>query len=91
MKTKYWYWIWRTFLGPSRLRKKFVRVFLLAGLVPLILMGAVSAYLVNLTHRIDVTALENNLASQVSGEIKKIIDDAVSVLEIKVTFEELAP
>ena len=78
-------------MGPSRLRKKFVRVFLLAGLVPLILMGAVSAYLVNLTHRIDVTALENNLASQVSGEIKKIIDDAVSVLEIKVTFEELAP
>jgi len=66
-------------LGPSRLRKKFVRVFLLAGLVPLILMGAVSAYLVNLTHRIDVTALENNLASQVSGEIKKI---SVTIVDI---------
>ena len=68
MKTKYWYWIWRTFLGPSRLRKKFVKTFLLAGFIPLLLMGSASIYLVSLTHSIDVAALEHNLARQVSTE-----------------------
>src|SRR3989344_2936124 len=91
MRTKYWYWIWKTFLGPSRLRKKFVRVFLLAGLVPLVLMAAVSIYLVNLTHRIDVTNLERNLARQVSTEVKKVVDEAIAILELTVAFPDFAP
>lgn len=91
MKTKYWYWLWKTFLGPSRLRKKFVRVFILAGLIPLVLMGIVSVYLVSLTHRIDVTALEANVARQAATEIKKLIDENRAALELTVTFEEFAP
>jgi len=91
IKTKYWYWIWKTFLGPSRLRKKFVRTFLLAGFIPLILMGAISIYLVNLTHRIDVEALEKNVAIQISSEVKKILDDAISATELTVAFPDFAP
>lgn len=83
--------MWKTFLGPSRLRKKFVRTFLLTGLIPLVLMGTVSIYLVNLTHRIDVENLEINLSRQVAVEVKKIVDEAQAILELAVTFEEFAP
>ncbi len=91
MRTKYWYWIWKTFLGPSRLRKKFVRTFLIAGVIPLALMGGVSVYLVNLTHRIDVQALEENLARRIATEIGRITDRAADYIELRVAFSELAP
>ena len=91
MKTKYWYWIWRTFLGPSRLRRKFVRTFLAAGLVPLLLMGGASIYLVNLTHRLDVARLEQNFASQIASEIKTNVDEIKALFELTVTFEDFAP
>jgi len=91
MKTKYWYWIWRTFLGPSRLRRKFVRTFLLAGLIPLVLMGAVSVYLVNLTHKIDVAAIEQNVVEQAALEITKFTSALKADLTTTVTFEDFAP
>lgn len=91
MRTQYWYWIWKTFLGPSRLRKKFVRNFLVAGLVPLVLMGLVSIYLVNLTHRIDVEALEGNAAEQLATEIGKVTDKAADDIKLEVAFDKFAP
>jgi signal transduction histidine kinase len=91
MKTKYWYWIWRTFLGPSRLRRKFVRTFLATGLLPLLAMGAVSVYLVNLTHRLDVTALEETVARQASLEVRKILDELSVSLKLDVPYTEVAP
>lgn len=91
LKAKYWYWIWRTFLGPSRLRKKFVRTFILAGLFPLLLMGGISYYLVNLTHVTDVATLEKNVASQTATEIKKNLDVAASFFDLRVTYEDFAP
>lgn len=78
-------------MGPSRLRKKFVRTFFFAGVIPLALMGGVSVYLVNLTHRIDVQALEENLARRVAAEIRRITDKAVSDIELRVAFSDLAP
>ncbi|MEK7554482.1 MAG: sensor histidine kinase [Patescibacteria group bacterium] len=91
MKTTYWYWFWRTFLGPSRLRRKFVRTFLFAGLIPLILMGIVSIYLVNLTHRIDVAEIEKNVATQVATDITRIFQETVLLLDFAVNFDEFAP
>ena len=91
MKTTYWYWIWRTFLGPSRLRRKFVRTFLLSGLIPLVLMGIASVYLVNLTHSVDVADLEHTLARQVAQEIKGSLDTIKTSLTLSVTFDEFAP
>ena len=73
------------------MRKKFVRTFLLAGLIPLLVMAAVSIYLVNLTHRIDVTNLERTLARQVSTEVKKVVDEATAILELTVAFPDFAP
>ncbi len=91
MRTRYWYWIWKTFLGPSRLRKRFVRTFILVGSLPLILMGAVSVYLINLTHNIDVRALELNIASQGALKAERVVDQAISDIELRVTYEDLAP
>ncbi len=91
MKTKYWYWIWRTFLGPSRLRRKFVKTFVIAGLVPLLLMGGASIYLVNLTHRVDVADLEHTLARQVAKEIEGWIENIKTGVKISYTFDDVAP
>jgi signal transduction histidine kinase len=91
MKTKYWYWIWKTFLGPSRLRKRFIKTFLLAGLVPLILMGTVSFFLIQQTHKRDVFTLEQNLATQVGTEVTRSLDIAASRFELRVTFDAVAP
>jgi signal transduction histidine kinase len=91
MKTKYWYWIWRTFLGPSRLRRKFVKTFVIAGLVPLLLMGGASIYLVNLTHRIDVADIEHTLARQVTKEIEGWLENIKTGVKISYTFENVAP
>src|SRR5882672_12904319 len=91
LKTKYWYWIWRTFLGPSRLRRKFVKTFLLSGLIPLILMGGASVYLVNLTHQADVANLEHTLAQQVAKEVQASIDTINAWLSVSYTFPDFEP
>ena len=91
LKTRYWYWIWKTFLGPSRLRKKFVRTFLLSTLLPFVLMGLVSIYLVNKVHRADVAAIEENSAFQIGQSISKVIDDTTAALQINVAYEEFSP
>ncbi|MEK7612034.1 MAG: sensor histidine kinase [Patescibacteria group bacterium] len=91
IKTRYWYWLWKTFLGPSRLRRKFVRVFLIAGIVPLVLMGVATMYLVNLTHRIDVQAIEQIVANETATEIEKYVSNVIAEFDLIVTFEEFAP
>lgn len=78
-------------MGPSRLRKRFVQTFLFAGLIPLVLMGAVSFYLVRLTHQQDVSALEQNISNQVATEIKRNLDVAGSILELRAIFDNFAP
>ncbi len=91
MNTRYLYWLWKTFLGPSRLRRKFVRTFLIAGLVPLVLMGGVSFYLVNLTHRLDVASLEENTARQVATDVSRLFARMTGDLTITAAFNDFAP
>lgn len=74
----------------SRLRRKFLRFFFFVGIVPLILMGLVSLYVVNRTHRIDVSALEQQLARFKAAEIEKFVGDIVGIFQLRVGFEELA-
>ena len=74
----------------SRLRRKFLRFFFFVGIVPLILMGLVSLYVVNQTHRIDVSALEQQLARFKAAEIEKFIGDIIGIFQLRVGFEELA-
>jgi signal transduction histidine kinase len=76
--------------SPSRLRKKFLRFFFIVGLIPLILMGLIGLYIVNQTHRIDVAALEKQLADFKTTEIKKFIGDIVGLFQLRVGYEEYA-
>lgn len=76
--------------AKSRLRRKFLRFFFLVGVVPLVLMGLVSLYVVNRTHRIDVSALEQQLARFKKTEIEKFIGDIIGIFQLRVGFEEFA-
>jgi signal transduction histidine kinase len=83
--------LWRMLFAPSPLRRKFLRAFLAVGLVPLLLMGLLSIYLLNLIHRIDITELEQNLARQTSIEVRKSIDSVVENVQLEVTSERFIP
>jgi len=74
------------------LRKRFLRSFLITGLIPLLLMGGVTVYFINYVHRIDVTSLEQNLARQVANEITKEISDVAAVqLDVTLASPEFVP
>src|SRR3989344_2719944 len=91
MTKHYWYWLWKTFLGPSRLRRKFVRTFIVTGMIPLILMGSVSFYLVNLTHQLDVSSIESTIAEQTATEINRSFARMTGDLTITAAFDNFAP
>lgn len=79
------------FFTPSRLRRKFLRAFLIVGLVPLLTMGAVGVYLLNLIHRLDTTELAKFLANQTALEVKQIMESAVDAIAVEVTSDEAVP
>jgi signal transduction histidine kinase len=76
--------------SSSRLKRKFLRFFFIAGFLPLFLMGMASMYLVNRTHRIDVANLERTLISQQAAEIEKFISEAIGLFQLQVGFKEYA-
>lgn len=73
----------------GKLRNKFIVAFLVVGVFPLILMSFLVTYLVNLGHRQDISALENQLLAQKNEEISKFVSDIFSLLQIEVGFEQL--
>lgn len=83
--------LWRVVRKPSRLGRKFLFAFLIASLLPLFLMGAVSVYLVNSIHRIDIATAEQSLAAEKAAEINRAIDEVLGILELQVTYEAFAP
>lgn len=76
---------------PSRLGRKFLRSFLIAGLPPLLLMGGASVYLVNSIHRIDIATAEQSVANEQAAEITAAMNEIVELFEVKVLFEAFAP
>lgn len=70
------------------LRSKFIANFLLIGVLPLLLMGVLSVYLVNLSHRQDINALEDQLISQKVEEINRFINETSGLLQIQVGYEQ---
>jgi signal transduction histidine kinase len=89
-----------TFMQPfarfsvSRLLLKIALLFVVLAAVPLLLLGGVTLYVVDLSHRRDVANLETQLIAQKSEEVEKFFADTIGVLELRVGYtqkSEIAP
>lgn len=69
------------------LRAKLMAAFALLGLLPLVIMGIVSVYLVNLTRVQSVATMEREVLKQKIEETKKFIEETVGLFEIHVAYE----
>lgn len=70
------------------MRNKFIVIFITVGLLPLIFMGFLGIYLVNLTQRQSVSNLELQLISQKMEEIEKNIDEIRGLFQLQVAYEQ---
>ncbi|MDP3710592.1 MAG: sensor histidine kinase [bacterium] len=75
------------FLG-SRLQLKFVLVFIILAAVPVFILGITAIYLIDLSHRRDVSGLEMSLIDQEVGQIKKFLADTLGIIELRVGFTQ---
>lgn len=74
----------------SKLRERFVLFFVMLAVVPLLAFGGVALYLIDLSHRQDVSKLELQLIDQKSEEIEKFFTDTIGILELRVGFTQKA-
>ncbi len=76
------------FVFGSRLQQKFALFFIvLASATPLILGGLV-LYLIEISHRHDVSNLELQLIDQKTEEIEKFLVDTLGILQLRVGFTQ---
>lgn len=72
------------FIRGSRLRNKFAFIFIVITSIPVLISGGMTLYLIDISHRYDVSALELQLIDQKIEEIEKFITDTLGVLELRV-------
>lgn len=70
------------------LRSKLTLALGLSALIPLLLMGVLAIWLINLTNRTAVVNLEKQSANIVAAETNKFISDALNILDIRVGYAE---
>ncbi|MFA6521304.1 MAG: sensor histidine kinase [Candidatus Gracilibacteria bacterium] len=71
-----------------QIKNKFLLIFLLVGVIPLVVMGAIAIFSVTRTHNVDVSSLELQLLRQKKEEITKLIDETVGILQVQVGYEQ---
>lgn len=76
------------FVIGSRLRNRFALFAVLLAVSPVLALGGVSLFLIDLSHRQDVSALELQMINQKIEEIEKFFADTLGILEIRVGFEQ---
>lgn len=72
----------------SRLRIKFIIIFVAIAVLPILFLGSISLYLLTESHAKDISALETQLIGQKSEEISKFFSDTLSIIELKVSFTQ---
>lgn len=80
-----------SFIYESPLRLRFIFFFVIFAITPLLILGSIALYLIDLSHRHDVSSLELQLIDQKTREIEKFLGDTVGILEIRVAYEEATP
>lgn len=87
-KIKRWYRsVWQ-FVAGSRLQQKFALSFVFIAVLPLLILGGITLYLITLSHRYDVANLELQLIDQKKEEIEKFFADTLGVLDLRVGFTQ---
>lgn len=74
----------------KHLYDKVLFVLLLIGIVPLIILGIISLYNLDLFHRADVASIENNLLNQKAEEIISFVRNISDSFKIQVGFEQVS-
>lgn len=74
----------------GRLRNKIFLALVLVGIVPLVFLGVLSVYSLNLFHEADVRSIEDNLLNQKIVEIGEAFDRVIGTLELTVAFEQVS-
>lgn len=72
----------------SPLRNKFTLFFIILAALPVLILGGTSLYLIDLSHRRDVSNLELQLIDQKIEEIRKFFADTLGILELRVGFTQ---
>lgn len=75
-------------ITASKLQNRFILFFIILASVPLLVLGGVSLYLIDLSHRYDVSNLELQLIDQKIEEINKFFSNTLGVLELKLALTE---
>lgn len=88
--------MWITFkkfqtLARSNLRNKIILLFVLLATLPILILGGVAVYLIDLSHRFDVSNLELQLIDQKIEEIEKFFADTAGILQLQVGFTQKVP
>lgn len=78
----------KKFFLVSRLQTKFVLVFIVLAAVPVLTLGLTAVYLIDLSHRRDVSNFELLLIDQKAEEINKFFADTLGILELRVGFTQ---
>lgn len=73
-----------------RLRDRFMLFFVILAVVPVLVLSGVAIYLVDVSHRNDVSQLELQVIDQKAEEITKFLDDTMGILELRVGFEQVS-
>lgn len=80
----------KTIVG-SNLRNKIVLLFVVLATIPVLMLGGVAVYLIDLSHRFDVSNLELQLIDQKIEEIEKFFANTAGILQLQVGFTQKAP
>ncbi|MEK7090152.1 MAG: sensor histidine kinase [Patescibacteria group bacterium] len=78
-------------IAGSNLQNKIVLLFILIATIPILVLGGLAVYLIDFSHRFDVSNLELQLIDQKTEEIKKFFADTAGVLELQVGFSQKTP
>ena len=72
----------------SKLQSKFTLFFVMLGTVPVLVLGGLALYLVDLSHKRDVSNLELQLIDQKQEEIRKFFADTLGIIDLRVAFSQ---
>ncbi len=76
------------YLKGGKLRNKFILFFIIVAGIPVLVLGSVSLYLIDFSHRRDVSSLEMRFIDQNTEEIKKFFADTLGLLELTVSTDQ---